>query len=261
MGRLLTWRTPIYAIVRAGGRQYRVEPNQTLDVDRIEAQVGSTVDLSVLLVGGNGDVSVGTPEVADAKVVAEIIEHGRGKKVLVFKYKNKTRYRRRHGHRQDYTRLQIKEIVTEAGSYTQAAEKPKRAAPKRPRRKKAEAVPEPVEAEVTETPAAEAAAPEAEAPEAQPEAAVETEEKPKATRRRASRKAPAAAEEPAEAEAAAEPEAAAEGEAVAAAKKAPEARRSRRVVAKRPEVVAEESKMEVEEAPAPEGGEEPEEKD
>jgi large subunit ribosomal protein L21 len=218
-------------------------------VDRIQADVGSTVDLNVLLVGGNGDVSVGTPEVADAKVVAEVIEHGRGKKVLVFKYKNKTRYRRRHGHRQDYTRLQIKEIVTESGSYTEAAEKPKRAAPKRPRRKKAEEVAEPVEAEVTETPAAEAEAPAAAAPEAEPEAAVETEEKPK-TRRRAPRKAAPAAE----------PETPAEDEEAAAPKKAPEPRRSRRVVAKRPKVAGE-SKMEVEEGPAPETGEELEEKD
>ena len=75
---LRTWRTPIYAIVRSGGKQYRVEPDQTLDVDLIKADVGSTVDFGVLLVGGNGEVSIGTPEVDKAKVVAEIIEHGRG---------------------------------------------------------------------------------------------------------------------------------------------------------------------------------------
>jgi large subunit ribosomal protein L21 len=160
--RLRTWRTPIYAIVRAGGKQYRVEPNQTLDVDLMKADVGSTVDFGVLLVGGNGEVSIGTPEVDKAKVVAEVIEHGRDRKILVFKYKNKTRYRRRHGHRQDYTRLQIKEIVTEAGTFTEAGVKPKRAAPKRRRKAKAKPVAE--ETLTTEAAAPEAAAPTAEAP-------------------------------------------------------------------------------------------------
>ena len=154
-----------------------------LDVDRIQADVGSTIDFGVLLIGGNGDVSVGTPEVDKAKVVAEVIEHGRGRKILVFKYKNKTRYRRRHGHRQDYTRLQIKEIVTEAGSFTAAGEKPKRAAPKRRRKPKAKPVAE-------ETPTTEAAAPEAAAEAAAPaaEAPAETEAKPKRARRTTAKK-------------------------------------------------------------------------
>lgn len=75
------------------------------------------------MLGGNGDVTVGTPEVDGARVVAEIVEHGRGKKILVFKYKNKTRYRRRQGHRQDYTRIAIKEILSGGKS---VEEKPKR---------------------------------------------------------------------------------------------------------------------------------------
>ena len=78
----------------------------------------------MLLVGGNGDTQVGTPLVDGAHVVAEVVDHGRGKKLLVFKYKNKTRYRRRQGHRQDYTRLSIKEIVTKDGVATAVA-KPK----------------------------------------------------------------------------------------------------------------------------------------
>ena len=180
--RLRTWRTPIYAIVRAGGKQYRVEPDQTLDVDRIQADVGSTVDFGVLLVGGNGEVSIGTPEVDKAKVVAEVIEHGRDRKILVFKYKNKTRYRRRHGHRQDYTRLQIKEIVTAEGTFTEAGEKPKSAAPKRRRKTKAKAKPVAEETPTTEAAAVEAA-PEAEAP------AAETEAKPKRASRTTAKKA------------------------------------------------------------------------
>src|SRR5687768_8301195 len=106
------WRQPIYAIVRTGGKQYRVETNQTLDVERLDVDIGATVELAALLVGGNGDTQVGTPEVAGVQVVAEVVEHGRGEKIRIFKYKNKTRYRRRQGHRQEYTRLTIKEIVS-----------------------------------------------------------------------------------------------------------------------------------------------------
>ncbi len=231
---LRTWRTPIYAIVRSGGKQYRVEPDQTLDVDRIKADVGSTVDLGVLLVGGNGDVSIGTPEVDKAKVVAEVIEHGRDRKILVFKYKNKTRYRRRHGHRQDYTRLQIKEIVTEAGSFTAAGEKPKRAAPKRRRKPKAKPVAE-------ETPTTEAAAPEATAEAPTAEVPAETEAKPKRAHRTTAKK-------PAEKKA-------------TTAKKPATARRPRKAAPKTEanEPKADEPKAEETPQPAPEAKEQPEE--
>jgi len=88
-----------------------VEPNQILDVDRLPAEVGSQVELTaVLLLGGNGDVRVGTPTVEGARVVAEVVEHGRDRKIVGFKYKAKTRYRRKWGHRQDYTRLAISRI-------------------------------------------------------------------------------------------------------------------------------------------------------
>jgi large subunit ribosomal protein L21 len=137
-----TWRNPIYAIVRSGGRQYRVEPDQTLEVDRIAADVGTTVDLGVLMLGGDGEAHIGKPILEGARVVAEVIEHIRGAKILVFKYKNKTRYRRRYGHRQDYTRLSIKHIVTESGAVIKAEER------KRPRR--LEVTVEPEEAPATE---------------------------------------------------------------------------------------------------------------
>ncbi len=78
------------------------------------AQAGSMVELrEVLLVDDAGEVQVGAPFVEGARVVAEVIDHGRDKKILVFKYKNKTRYRRRHGHRQAYTRLAIRQILTD----------------------------------------------------------------------------------------------------------------------------------------------------
>ena len=89
----------------------------------------------VLLVGSDGDVQLGSPFVEGACVVAEVLDQGRDKKVLVFKYKNKTRYRRRHGHRQAYTRLAIRQILTEGGvaaAEDEEAVRParKRAAPK-----------------------------------------------------------------------------------------------------------------------------------
>jgi large subunit ribosomal protein L21 len=101
-----------------------------LDVDRLEVEVGSTVELTdVLFLSEGGTATVGTPTVADARVVAEVVEHGRDKKILVFKYKNKTRYRRRYGHRQDYTRLAIKRMGI--GEIEVATAKPKRASRKK----------------------------------------------------------------------------------------------------------------------------------
>jgi len=85
----------------------------------------------VLLLGGAGDVRVGTPVVNGARVLAEVLEHGRDKKVRVFKYKNKTRYRRRFGHRQDFTRVAIRQILTEGEERAEAVGKPKRPARKK----------------------------------------------------------------------------------------------------------------------------------
>lgn len=120
-------RRPIYAIVRAGGKQYRIERDQLLDVDRLQAEVGSTVELNdVLLVADGADVQVGKPIVDGARVLAEVLEHGRGEKLLVFKYKSKVRYRRKHGHRQDYTRVAIRQILTAGGEPVPDEETPKR---------------------------------------------------------------------------------------------------------------------------------------
>ncbi len=96
------------------------------------------------MVGGNGNIMVGTPEVDGANVVAEILEHGRGEKIVVFKYKNKTRYRRRQGHRQDFTRIAIKEIS--AGGETARAEAPKSRPTKKSRASKAQPEEEPAAA-------------------------------------------------------------------------------------------------------------------
>lgn len=103
----------IYAIVKTGGKQYRVSPGDTVEVERLPAGEGSTVELDqVMLVADDNGVRVGEPTVAGARVVAEVLGEKKGKKVLVYKYKPKVRYRRMKGHRQIHTRLAIKEILS-----------------------------------------------------------------------------------------------------------------------------------------------------
>jgi len=110
-GILRTEYRTVYAIVATGGRQYRVEPGQRLEVEKVPAEAGTEVVLpEVLLVGDGETVTVGTPTVPGARVVADVLGEVKGKKIIVFKYKNKVRYRRKTGHRQRYSRLQIKEI-------------------------------------------------------------------------------------------------------------------------------------------------------
>jgi large subunit ribosomal protein L21 len=102
----------IYAIIETGGKQYKVNPGQTIDVERLGVAEGSTVELDrVLLIGDGERVIVGTPTVDGAKVVATSRGEGKGKKVIVFRYKSKVRYRKKTGHRQLYTRLVIDKIV------------------------------------------------------------------------------------------------------------------------------------------------------
>ena len=101
----------MYAVIRDRGAQYRVEEGQTLDVALMDAEPGTQVTLGeVLMIGGSDDVKIGAPLVANASVIAEVVGEARGEKIIVFKYKRKKRYRRRTGHRQDYTRLAIREI-------------------------------------------------------------------------------------------------------------------------------------------------------
>ena len=101
----------MYAIIRDRGSQYRVEEGQFLDVAQMNLDPGTAVILDeVLMVGGDGP-QIGAPTVAGARVRAEVVGEAHGEKIVVFKYRNKKRYRRRTGHRQDYTRLAIKEIL------------------------------------------------------------------------------------------------------------------------------------------------------
>lgn len=103
----------MYAVIRTGGKQYTVRPGEKLDVEKLDGDVGSSIELTDVLMVADGDaVTVGTPSVTGAKVVAEVVEQGKHKKVVVFKYKPKIRYRKRTGHRQQFTRLSVKEILT-----------------------------------------------------------------------------------------------------------------------------------------------------
>lgn len=101
-----------YAVIRTGGKQYTVREGTTLNVERLPGEPGDSLELGdVLMVSDGETVTVGTPVVAGAKVLAEIVAHGKGEKIHVFKYKPKVRYRKRTGHRQQYTKLAIKQIL------------------------------------------------------------------------------------------------------------------------------------------------------
>ena len=102
----------MYAIVNTGGKQYRVQPGDTVRVEYLRADEGDLVELEDvrLLSDDDGEVAVGAPTVEGAKVTAEVVRQGRGKKVIVFKYKAKTRYRRKNGHRQNFTELRVTDI-------------------------------------------------------------------------------------------------------------------------------------------------------
>lgn len=103
----------VYAVVESGGKQYRVSVGQVIDVELLDAAAGSAVELDrVLMIGGEGaDLRIGAPIIEGARVRANVAEHHRGEKLIIFKMKAKKRYRRRTGHRQELTRLQITDIL------------------------------------------------------------------------------------------------------------------------------------------------------
>ncbi len=101
-----------YAIVDKGGKQYKAVPGATIDVDRMSLEEGAQFEFDqVLLISNDGQVDVGAPTVAGAKVKATVEEHFKDKKIIVYKYIPRKRYRRTRGHRQQYTRVYIDEIV------------------------------------------------------------------------------------------------------------------------------------------------------
>lgn len=102
----------MYAVIKTGGKQYTVKEGETLNVEKIEIEAGKTFDLPVLMLADEEgkEVKVGTPTLEGAKVTAKVVEQGRAKKVEIVKYKPKSRYTRRNGHRQPFTKIEIASI-------------------------------------------------------------------------------------------------------------------------------------------------------
>lgn len=100
----------MYAIIRTGGKQYKVEAGDVITVEKLDQEVGATVSFDVLMLCDGEDVKVGQPTVSGASCKAEVLEHGKAKKVIVFKYKPKKNYRKKQGHRQPYTKVKITEV-------------------------------------------------------------------------------------------------------------------------------------------------------
>ena len=124
----------MFAVIRTGGKQYRVAPNDIIEVAKIAGQPGDIVELAeVLLLGGDKGPQTGSPTISGALVAAEVIEQRRGDKIVVFKKKRRSTYRRKNGHRQELTALRITEILTDG-------KKPSKAPPK-PEAKRAEKAP------------------------------------------------------------------------------------------------------------------------
>jgi large subunit ribosomal protein L21 len=103
----------MYAVIKTGGKQYRVSPGDSIEVEKLPYEVGEQIEFEqVLLVANGSGAKIGQPLVDGAKVKATVTRQAKGRKVIVYKYRPSKRYRRRKGHRQHYTRLRIDEIVS-----------------------------------------------------------------------------------------------------------------------------------------------------
>lgn len=100
----------MYAIIAAGGRQYRVSEGDTIYIDKVAQEAESTISFDVLMIGGEGEVKVGNPIIDGAKVEGKVIAQVKGEKIAIYKYKSKKNYHRRAGHRQPYTKVEITAI-------------------------------------------------------------------------------------------------------------------------------------------------------
>ena len=100
----------MYAIIVTGGKQYKVEAGDEILVEKLDAEVGDTVNFDVLMMADGDAVTVGKPYVEGVSAKAEVVEHGKGRKVIVFKYKPKKNIRKKQGHRQPYTKVKVLSI-------------------------------------------------------------------------------------------------------------------------------------------------------
>jgi large subunit ribosomal protein L21 len=157
----------MFAVIRTGGKQYRVAPNDIIEIEKIAGEPGDIVELGeVLLLGGDGGPKTGSPTIAGAMVAAEVIAQKRDDKVIVFKKKRRKGYRRTKGHRQSLTALRITEILTDGKKPSKAAVKPApKKAEKKPEAEAKKPAAKKTEAKKTETkPAAKKAKPAAKRP-------------------------------------------------------------------------------------------------
>jgi len=117
----------MFAVIKTGGKQYRVAADDLLKVEKIKGEPGEIVQFGEVLVVGGDSATLGTPTVAGASVAAEVVEQGRGPKVIAFKKRRRKNSRRKRGHRQEFTLVRITEILTDGAKPSKAAAKPKRA--------------------------------------------------------------------------------------------------------------------------------------
>jgi len=109
--------TNLYAVIKTGGKQYRVTSGLKLKVEKLSAEVGSAVTIDQVLMLADGDnVTIGAPLIAGATVQATVVSHGRGDKVMIFKFRRRKHYRKTQGHRQSYTEIQIGELGASAAA-------------------------------------------------------------------------------------------------------------------------------------------------
>jgi len=149
----------MFAVIRTGGKQYRVAADDVLSVAKVEGEPGKIIQFGEVLVVGGDNVTLGVPTVAGASVAAEVLEQGRGPKVIAFKKRRRKNSRRKRGHRQEFTLVRVTEILTDGATPTKTA---------RPR---AEPKPAPAAAEGATAEDADADAPQARAPKAKGKAA------------------------------------------------------------------------------------------
>ena len=112
----------MFAVIRTGGKQYRVATQDVIKVDKLAGKAGDIVQLGEVLVVGGDNVTLGTPTIAGASVAAEVLEQGRGPKIIAFKKRRRKNSRRKRGHRQEFTLLRVTEILTDGAKPTRAAE-------------------------------------------------------------------------------------------------------------------------------------------